>query len=333
MSEADYKFESQPSKEDISKLYKLIELKEKIEGTEEFSCQGYENLKNHIPRLEKEIEKEKNRIKTLFPQWQYHLQKRQEIDNLVERKIKEKLGINLVKSDYIQIPGQDFVIAIEETDFYLKYEEAHRAVLKRGLNLPTPLQFMIFHNYIIDAKKNNKPIFDANGDRVSDEIKKNLRLQLTYSIGPVKLSYTWLNGKFNISNEKKSIEYITGLDSQGNFITKTEDLENCLRENAYIDFKKLTRQGLPSIDSRCSNQVFVRGENIYFVSPFAFTFRDRVEPKTTVAQFYAIGEDHSVLDCQQRTYWVSEHNGVRTIQQNIYEDIGGVEKDTTNKKN
>ena len=109
---------------------------------------------------------------------------------------------NIVSSDYMQIPGQDFIIAIGETDFNLNYEGANKAVLKRGLAVPTTNQFMTFHNYILDCYKNNKPIFDSTGNNLSDKIKNDLYTQLTSKC------WTWLNGKFNISDKKKTIDIL-----------------------------------------------------------------------------------------------------------------------------
>ena len=168
---------------------------------------------------------------------------------------------NIVSSDYIQIPGQDFIIAIGETDFNLNYEGANKAVLKRGLAVPTTNQFMAFHNYIIDCYKNNKPIFDSAGNSLSKKVKDDLYNQLTSNC------WSWLNGKFNLSNNKNKIELITGLDSKNNLITKEEPLEICLMQDCYVDFTKLNKNGIPHINSKHSNQNYVKGENIYYWAP------------------------------------------------------------------
>ena len=203
---------------------------------------------------------------------------------------------NIVKSDYIQIPNQNFVTAIAETDFGLNYECAHKQVLKRGLNSHTPKEFMIFHNYIIDCYKNKKTIFDSAGNNLPDEIRDELYTQLTSNC------WTWLNGKFNISKDKKTIEYITGLDSQNNLLTKEEDLEDCLMKSCYIDFKKLTKQGLALI--KHPNQNFVKGKSIYFYVP-----RNGV-----VARFVA-GDGRTGLICGRGPFFTSFSLGVRTKAQ------------------
>lgn len=168
---------------------------------------------------------------------------------------------NIVSSDYIQIPGQDFIIAIGETDFNLNYEGANKAVLKRGLAVPTTNQFMAFHNYIIDCYKNNKSIFDSAGNSLSKKVKDDLYNQLTSNC------WSWLNGKFNLSNNKNKIELITGLDFKNNLITKEEPLETCLIKDCYVDFTKLNKNGIPDINSKHSNQNYVKGENIYYWAP------------------------------------------------------------------
>ena len=203
---------------------------------------------------------------------------------------------NIVKSDYIQIPNQNFVTAIAETDFGLNYEGAHKQVLKRGLNLHTSKEFMIFHNYIIDCYKNKKTIFDSAGNNLPDKIRDELYTQLTSNC------WTWLNGKFNISKDKKTIEYITGLDSQNNLLTKEEDLEDCLMKSCYIDFKKLTKQGLALIEH--PNQNVVKGKSIYFYFP----------RNGMVARFDA-GGGGANLECYWDPFLTNFSLGVRTKAQ------------------
>lgn len=165
---------------------------------------------------------------------------------------------NIVKSDYIQIPNQNYVIAIGEADFGLDYENTHKQVLKKGLYVPQINQFMSFHNHIIDCYKNKKEIFDAEGNSISKKTKDDLYKRLTSNC------WAWLNGKLSIS-DKNSIEYIIGLDSQDNFLTRKEDLEDCLMEDCYVDFTKLNSQGLPTI--KYTRQGYIRGDNIYLWFP------------------------------------------------------------------
>ena len=170
-------------------------------------------------------------------------------------------NLDIVKSDYIQIPSQNFVVAIAETNKNLNYEQAHKTTIKQRLMIPSASQFMHFHNYIIDAEKNNIPIFDASGNPINKKVRKDLHNQLTSDC------WIWLNGKFNISKNKNSIEYVTGLNSKDELITNTEDLENCLMEDCYVDFLKLTKQGLADTSSKHSKQKFSKSENIYFWHP------------------------------------------------------------------
>lgn len=171
----------------------------------------------------------------------------------------QKIITNIIKSDYVQIPYQHYAIAIGETDFNLDYHETHKAVLKRGLYVPKPKEFMDFHNHIIYCYKNEKPIFDAAGNKISDKVKKDLYKRLTSDC------WSWLNGKFKISDAKNSIEYITDLDSNNNLLTRTEDLEDCLMEDCYVDFEILNSQGLPT--RKYSKQNYVKEDNIYFWYP------------------------------------------------------------------
>ena len=204
---------------------------------------------------------------------------------------------NFVKSDYVQIPGQNFVIAIAETDFGLNYENANKAVLKRGLYVPYPKEFMTFHNHLINSYKDKKPIFDAGGNSLPDKVKEELYTQLTSNC------WTWLNGKFNISGKKNSVDYVVGLDSNDNLLTKTENLEDCLMEDRYIDFTKLTKDGLASINSKASNQNYVKGGNVYFWFP----------RNECVAGFGAGGSE-AFLNCPRGPSYRLDSLGVRTVK-------------------
>ncbi len=208
------------------------------------------------------------------------------------------LNPNLVKSDYVPIPNQNFAIAIGETDCGLNYGDAHRQILKRKLYVPEAFAFMPFHNHIIYCYKNNKPIFDAAGNPVSDKVKKDLYRQLT------EKCRTWLNGKFHISPDEETIEYVTGLDSDGNLLTRREKLETCLMKDCIIDFTKLNEQGLAKPDAEILNQQFVKGENIYFFYP-----RDN-----SVVGFSA-GSDMASLHCVGGPHGRSPSLGVRAKAQ------------------
>jgi len=231
--------------------------------------------------------------------------------NILEKKVKEEdlgeggeekhiepieFNLNLTKSDYVHIPKQEFVTAIAETDFNLNYEEVHKAVLKKGLAVPEISQFMTFHNYIIDCYKNKKQIFDAEGNPLSNKIKNDLYKQLTENC------WTWLNGLFHISGDKKTIEKVIGLDSNDILLTKREDLENYLEENCYADFIKLNKQGIPNSNAKFFKQDFVEGKNIYFYQP----------ADERVARFYA-DSVRAYLYCNRDSSGRGSSLGVRAV--------------------
>jgi hypothetical protein len=225
------------------------------------------------------------------------------IENI--EKVEKTENSSLVKniatitnSDYIQIPGKDFVIAIGESDFNLNYEDAHRAVLKRGLAMPDTREFMDFHNYIMQNYKGEKPIFDASGNPISDKTKNDLCKQLTSKC------WTWLNGKFIIQANKKAIEKIIGLDKSNNLIIKEECLENCSMGECYIDFTKLTSQGLPSINTNYNSPSLFSRKQVYFYPP-----RNGSVVRFS-ADFLGGGAD---LSCKRNPSYSDGLLGVRTI--------------------
>jgi len=215
-----------------------------------------------------------------------------------EKEEPKEFNTDINKSDYIQIPNQNFLVAIAETNKNLNYEDAHRKTLGKGLVIPTPKQFMIFHNYVIDCYKNKKQIANASGNPIPEKIKDNLYKQLTEDC------WTWLNGRFTISDTERKIEYITGIDSNTNqLITKSEDLEECLMKDILIDFNKLNNQGLPKLEAELSGQNFTRGENTYFWSP----------KNGRVARFDA-GSDGTVLGCYGDPSCSYDILGVRAVK-------------------
>ena len=166
---------------------------------------------------------------------------------------------NFVASDYVSVPSTNQDFAIGEINKGLNYENAHLTTLNQGLAIPTPFEFMHFHNYILDCKKNNKPIYDSAGRQLSNSIKDDLYRQLTSDC------WTWLNGAFYIKDKLKSIETVIGLDARGKLLTKFTKLSPYLEENCLIDFLNLTSEGLPILKS--SNQTYTKGENIYYWKP------------------------------------------------------------------
>ena len=270
----------------------------KDEDTERL-INGYFAKKREKERAEKErLEKEeKERLEREAQEIANNEKKGSKLEKKAEEESQIILPTNIVSSDYIQIPGKDYIIAIGETDFNLDYENANRTVLTKGLAVPTIRQFMDFHNYLIDCYKNNKPIFDSAGNNLPDKIKKDLYKQLTSHC------WTWLNGKFNISEKKKEIEIITGLDSNKNLLTRKEQLNNFLNEDCYVNFNDFYKNGIPNINSKYANQNFVKGENIYYWSPI----------DERVARFYA-DSDGAGLGCGRNPSYVDSFLGVRAVR-------------------
>ena len=210
------------------------------------------------------------------------------------------ISADIIKSDYVQVPNEDFIIAIAETDKGLNYYNANKVVMQRGLFVPDVREFMSFHNHVIDAYKNKKTILGADGNPISDKTKKDLYRQLTEDC------WTWLNGKFIIKDSKRALEKIIGLDSKGKLITNEEPLEDCLMSDSYVYFTKLNGQGFPNISSKYSKQDYQKGKNIYFYFP-----RDGA-----VAGFgaYSGGAD---LDCSGYPSSSYGSLGVRAVRRDV----------------
>jgi hypothetical protein len=188
----------------------------------------------------------------------------------INQKIKPVQDISgIVKSDYIKIPGCNFVTAIAETNPSYGYFEAHREVLAKGLSMHTPYEFMKFRNYIVESYYEKSTIFDAAENPIPENVKNDIYRQIMFD------SKTWLNAQFTIIKGTlmfkgtNLIENITGFhtDKNSHLSPHTELLDKCLMKNGYIDFYKFTKQGLPSVNSWSNIQAPSSDENIYYKYP------------------------------------------------------------------
>jgi len=213
---------------------------------------------------------------------------------------------NITPSDYIQIPQTNIIISKFEIQGLnnLNYEQTHKKILKQGLHMPTPKTFMSHFSNILDAYNNNKPIYDASGNTISDTELKEIYKHLTtshiaaYGKRTSQGAWTWLNAKFisGTGFNNLNLETITGLDADNNLITSSLPLEPCLWDDCYSDLE-FNSQGLAL--KRARNQEYNQGQNIYFWKP----------TPNYVAGFYAYS-DWAVLYCDGLSSYRSVSLGV-----------------------
>ena len=183
--------------------------------------------------------------------------------------------INL--SDYVNIGinglyGSPGLISKFELPGYnnLDYEKTHFKLLENGLYMPSPAIFMTHFNNVMNAYNRKSKLVDGIGDEINgnelDDIYKHLTKNHIASYGePDKAgAWAWLNSKFKNENKKWNVEIVEGIDNQGNLIIKSSPLEDCLKEDCFVDLD-FNSQGLAIRKSKKQN--YEQGKNIKFWYP------------------------------------------------------------------
>ena len=200
-----------------------------------------------------------------------------ECPEIREIKTPELLSLNISaninKGDYLQIPGTNQIISKFEILGYnnLNWNDTHFKLAENSLYMPTPRIFMSHFVNVVDAYKNKKPLFDSQGNDISrkevEDIYKHLTINHIAAYqsqgGSQKGAWTWLDALFTEQNGQWFIETEHRVVN-GNLAGKKEKLEQCLRENCFVELE-FNKQGLAT--KKSNNQKYRQGENIYFRHP------------------------------------------------------------------
>ena len=186
----------------------------------------------------------------------------------------------ITKSDYLQAPGIKGIhgnpIIISKFEIQgannKNYENTHKHTLQNGLYMPTPGIFMPHFLNIVNAFHKNITIFDGEGNPISRKELEDIYKHLTtnhisvYGVKGQEGAWTWLNGKFikGTGFNSLDLETVIGLNKDGNLITRSSPLEECVWNNAYVNLK-FNSQGLATRESGA--QEYKQGNNIYFRHP------------------------------------------------------------------
>lgn len=183
----------------------------------------------------------------------------------------------IVKSDYIQIPGTEKVISKFEVQGYnnMNWDDTHFKLQENGLYMPTIKLFTTHFMNVLNSynSKGKSPLFDASGNSISEKETEDIALHMLKDhiaiYGNSKGAWTWLDAFFETQGDKIKMrsEHKVKIDSDGKKILvpgKVEDLEKCLMEDCYVDLK-FNSQGLPT--EKWKEQSYNLGKNIYFYFP------------------------------------------------------------------
>ena len=175
-------------------------------------------------------------------------------------------------NEFLQIPGTNYIIIEYEPDRTkgFDYETSHERVLQNGWEIPQTSLFIPHFLNVVLAYHNKSKLYDSLGNEVTGERLKDLYKHLTGDYIVTKFS-SWLNGKLvpGTGFNGFDLETVTGLDSNGNLLTKKTPLEECLMEDCYINLNpnNFNSQGFPIPKAKSKYVNYNRGKNIYYFYP------------------------------------------------------------------
>ncbi len=180
-------------------------------------------------------------------------------------------GVNL--ADYILVPQHSLYVAKQRSHFDTTWYQAHQALQKEGARMLTIREFVDILQLLQSGK-------------VVDGLEKNLAKTeidtmydgITKKVDPWRAE--WLDADFKVVRDVLHINY--GHKSVNGKLepTRSEQLEQCVMEEGYVDLFSANRQGLPTKKTR--NQDF------YYWKP--------LDDNNSVAGFEA-GSDRAILSC------------------------------------
>ncbi|MBI2045730.1 hypothetical protein HYT23_06735 [Candidatus Pacearchaeota archaeon] len=168
----------------------------------------------------------------------------------------------------------------------LKYEPAHVEVLKLGLAVSTPAQFMPHLRNVNDALNGRGVLYDAVGNLIEGERLEQYSKILNYG------HWVWLNASFPKGGGFLGLDLatITGLDDEENPIKRLVPLERCLEDDGWADIDSLNSQGFPT--RKAGIDKYEPGKTLYFLKPQ----RDRVAGSCAVGVWLCLLCDRNPLD-------------------------------------
>ena len=142
-----------------------------------------------------------------------------------------------------------------------KYEPAHVEVLKTGLVVPAPAQFMPHLRNVNDALTGNGILYDAAGNLIEGERLKQYAHTLNYN------HWGWLNAGFPKGRGFLGLDLatITGLDDKDNPTKSVVPLEDCLEKDGWAELDSLNSQGFPT--RKAGIDKYEPGKTFYFLKP------------------------------------------------------------------
>ncbi len=184
------------------------------------------------------------------------------------------------RASYLIVPQYSLLIAKYEPDEFKGFkwenkdnpkEGVHYKLRQKGLEMPTPLQFMTHFNNVVKAYKGNRILLDGNGRQLPrNEVEDLYKHFTTDHINGG--AWTWLKARFAYDSTNVSpgsfnginLETVVAVNTDGTLKTTAVPLQPCLWEDCFVTFD-INAQGLSQTKS--NKQQYSLEENIYFCRP------------------------------------------------------------------
>jgi len=172
---------------------------------------------------------------------------------------------NIIKQDYVQIPGTSRIISKREIHKGRKWQDSHYDLESNGLFMPTPSLFMHYFMQVRQAADGKLQLYDAANNPISAQETRNLWKYLTSDFEGG--AWSWLDAKFILGLGVLGLDIETDhrvIGKDKRLQGKQSPLEACLNQDTFanLDFNS---QGLANVIS--SQQTYIPNENIYFWYP------------------------------------------------------------------
>jgi hypothetical protein len=172
------------------------------------------------------------------------------LDKTSENKEKQeniKPSTDINPDDYIHLQSGIY-IAKQRTHLNLNWYQTHEELHKQGLRMPTISEFIEYLNFLKTDYSDKQ-----EASKIFNEITK---------IGNWRAN--WLDARFENINNQMHINYNHQTINNQLQPKNTEQLENCLMQDCYVDIFNINKQGLPTKEL---GNGYNQGKNAYFWYP------------------------------------------------------------------
>ena len=167
-------------------------------------------------------------------------------------------GSNIRNAEsYIILPGKahgsysypDLVVAVEKTYMSTNWNQAHEALHKENAFMLTPRQYIDFLQMLKSGTA-----YNGRGTRLTSSKVDEILDEILTKREPWRAE--WLDAYFKDVNEGLNISYDHRIVNGQLKPQRTEPLESCVMEDAYVNLFSANRQGLPTSKTRTQETYF-----------------------------------------------------------------------------